>query len=443
MILHSYKSKITGYTLTIVFFSIISVLSYIHQLYFTTTFAIAALFITAYLLYRQLIKCISMTERLVSAFEYSDFDLSFHHSANEKELRQLSGIISNVIYTHRSKLKELETKLQYFNTLLGRIDFGLMVINKNGEIEWMNSAARTELRMNNPVKVSDLAFFHPDLPPILSNLKAGEIKIITINRSGFSYEIIISAITLTIQGKKLLLVSLKNIQSLVEETEIEAWKKLIRVLTHEIMNTLAPIISLSETAVERLKGNSEKDFSVLGQIMQTIHRRSTGLLNFVENYRKLTRIPAPEFSCIPVNELFDDVEKLTTNLRADIIFSLKSKDISVIGDRAMIEQVLLNLIKNAAESGNKTQQVSIIVEAINSIGFTIIAVSDNGKGIVPEALDKIFIPFYTTKTGGSGIGLNLCKQIMRLHGGSIRVTSKEGKGSRFTLIFSKFSHKAN
>lgn len=227
--------------------------------------------------------------------------------------------------------------------------------------------------------------------------------------------------------------AMKNFRTrILERNEMEAWQKLIRVLTHEIMNSITPIISLSETLSEREV--SEKNYSVMRQGMQTIHRRSKGLLEFVENYRKLTRLPAPVRRPVSVRELLQDLQKLFPETYIHI--ELPETDRTLQIDRAQIEQVLINLLKNAKEACGKKASLRIEVKMQPVFSWQcLITVSDNGDGILPEVQDKIFVPFFTTKPSGSGIGLSLCKQIMNRHGGNITVQSAVGKGSCFTLLF--------
>lgn len=225
--------------------------------------------------------------------------------------------------------------------------------------------------------------------------------------------------------------------SVVAEAETEAWQKLIRVLTHEIMNSIAPIISLSETVTERAESNgmNERDYGIMLQAIQTIHRRSKGLLDFVENYRKLTRIPAPTMQLFPVSALFDDIQKLVPVNDVRFVYSIKPSELRLYADRGMIEQVLINLLKNAVEACSESLSPEVRIEAFRRDGIPVITISDNGSGIVPEALDKVFVPFFTTKPGGSGIGLSVCRQIMNRHGGNITVTSEMEKGTVFTMLF--------
>ena len=217
---------------------------------------------------------------------------------------------------------------------------------------------------------------------------------------------------------------------LVERHEMDAWQKLIRVLTHEIMNSITPIISLSETLSEREV--TEKNYNVMRQGLQTIHRRSKGLLEFVENYRKLTRLPAPVRRPVSLRELLYDLRKLYPAPSIHIYITVEDRTLQI--DRAQIEQVLINLLKNACEACAHTELPEIRVDVLPSSPWQcLLCVTDNGEGILPEVIDRIFVPFFTTKSSGSGIGLSLCKQIMNRHGGNITVSSTPGKGTRFTL----------
>ena len=209
----------------------------------------------------------------------------------------------------------------------------------------------------------------------------------------------------------------------LEHNEMAAWQKLIRVLTHEIMNSLTPIISLSETLCEREV--DERSYSLMYQ---------GGLLEFVENYRKLTRLPAPVRRPVLLTELLLDLRKLFPEDYIHI--ELPTEDRTLQIDRTQIEQVLINLIKNAREACAKCEHPLIEIKVLPAQSWQCrIAVSDNGEGILPEVLDKVFVPFFTTKSGGQGIGLSLCKQIMNRHGGNITVKSTVGQGSCFTLLF--------
>lgn len=224
--------------------------------------------------------------------------------------------------------------------------------------------------------------------------------------------------------------------SMMDEAETQAWQKLIRVLMHEIMNSIAPIISLSETLSEREISNetTAEEYEIMKQAMQTIHRRSKGLLAFVDNYRKLTRIPQPMLQPIHLHAMLHALQQLEASHHILFSYSVYPEKLVLHADRNMVEQTLINLVKNAHEACGKSSKPKIEVKA-EKIGSEIqLSVSDNGYGISSEAIDKIFIPFYSTKSNGSGIGLSLCRQIMTRHKGKISVTSNSD-GSQFTLHF--------
>jgi signal transduction histidine kinase len=224
--------------------------------------------------------------------------------------------------------------------------------------------------------------------------------------------------------------------SMVEEAEAAAWQKLISVLTHEIMNSIAPIISLSETLAEREMDKEEEseEYKIMKQAMEAIHRRSVGLLSFVENYRKLTRLPQPVMQPIALKSLLKSLQQLTSSYGIAFSFNVYPEQLILNADKGMVEQLLLNLLKNAKEAceGVENPAISVMAEKVgNSIK---ISVSDNGQGIVGEARDKVFIPFYSTKGKGSGIGLSLCRQIVLRHGGKISLNS-DNNFTKFTAEF--------
>jgi nitrogen fixation/metabolism regulation signal transduction histidine kinase len=238
----------------------------------------------------------------------------------------------------------------------------------------------------------------------------------------------------TVSGSKRIIVAMKNIQSAMERTEVDSWHKLVRVLTHEIMNSITPIISLSETLCEMTNTNDSAE--MLTQGLDVIHRRSQGLLNFVENYRKLTRVAMPDKTQIEVKGFFADLKKLYP--QQFVTFDTdNNEDISIYADRGQMEQVMINLLKNAMEATASTAipQIRCACKKDNAdnAGKTIITVEDNGQGILPDVLERIFVPFFTTKKNGSGIGLSLCKQIIMNHGGEISIESEDGKGTSVTI----------
>lgn len=407
--------------------SIGSCLLFQKQLWFSTVICIILLITFGIHLYRMQFKQIILLRRLTDGLRYNDMMQTFHPPFKNKIMNEWAKELSGSLKDFRGRLLAEEIKHQYYENLLNKVDTAVLVTDKAGHIEWMNQAAVTHLG-----QISQL-------PEALLRASAiNDIPIIRIEQNSTVLEMAISCTKFVTQGKEQQIISLKNIHSVLERNEMEAWQKLIRVLTHEIMNSITPIISLSETLSERgiPKLLGEKEYSIMLQAMQTIHRRSKGLLEFVENYRRLTRIPTPVCTKVSITELCMDLKKLFPE--EYIHFEIPSSDLTLYIDRAQIEQVLINLLKNAREACGRQSDKDIRVEVIISpAGNKLLTVSDNGEGILPDVLDKIFVPFFTTKTSGSGIGLSLCKQIMTLHEGSINVKSESGKGSKFILTFPK------
>lgn len=228
----------------------------------------------------------------------------------------------------------------------------------------------------------------------------------------------------------------RSADAMIGETEAKAWQKLISVLTHEIMNSITPIISLSETLSEQpdIAEPNEEDYKIMLQAMETIHRRSEGLLIFIENYRKLTRLPQPMMHPFALKSLFVPIQQLLASNNINFTYSIYPEQLVLNADKGMVEQVLINILKNAHEACLNQHNPKIELKA-NKVGNEIhISVSDNGQGILPEAIEKVFIPFYSTKSDGSGIGLSICQQIMVRHKGKLLVHSDD-RGTKFTMVF--------
>jgi signal transduction histidine kinase len=307
--------------------------------------------------------------------------------------------------------------------------------------------------------INSLREFNPPLVDTLFSLKAGEKALVKIDNG--EIELIIHAAEFRLKNHKYTLVSLQDIQGELQEKEMEAWQTLIRVLTHEIMNSMTPITSMSATVIDLLKSihnqetrSSDKPIEPgapgtadavadIEMALKTIHKRSLGLTEFVGAYRNLTLIPKPNFKIFPVEELFVRVEKLMEQKFREnnipLYWSVEPQTLELTADPGLIEQVLINLLLNAvdaleANAGQKEPRVEL-TGGLDEIGRVLIRVTDNGPGIVEEAQKKVFIPFFTTKKKGSGIGLSISRQIMKLHKGTIMVQSIPDERTVFTLKF--------
>ena len=427
--------RMIGLLLLLVAISMVAFWFFQQQLYFSMFFSLVLIIvIMSYLVHSHTLATRSML-RMIQSLRYGDFSLSFsakHHSQQEKELLE---DINQVISQFRSQLSEKEEKYKYFETLLDTVDTCLLVADKEGNVCWMNRAGVQDLCGHAIHRLEDLKTLNQDFPAILESLQPGEVKVVRIYKEEVMQDMAVTVTEYTTTNAALRLVSLKNIRSILEENEMEAWQKLVRVLTHEIMNSITPIISLSETLCERALQQGMEEGSLMLQGMETIHRRSKGLLGFVENYRKLSRLSSPMLAPVSVGELLRDMQKLFASSDVTYVYKVENEARELMIDRSQMEQVLINLLKNAGEACADQPNPNVLVETFFDADKHIfrLSVTDNGCGILPSVVDKIFIPFFTTKSSGSGIGLSLCKQILTLHGGSIRVSSEVGKGSCFTL----------
>jgi len=353
-----------------------------------------------------------------------------------------------------NKLKASDTdknaKYQYLKTIVQHVGIGIITFNKTGEVQIINTAAKRLFRITHINNINELSKISDNLVNSIKMLKTGGRDLIKIINSEETIQLAVFAIELTLKDEEFKLVSVQNIQSELEENEMEAWQKLVRVLTHEIMNSVTPISSLANTVEEDIKyridsEEKEKELSMddmedLHLAIKTIQKRSEGLVRFVTDFRSLTHIPKTKFTEVAIKDLFEHIELLMKHEleqnKINYKQSILPPELKIKIDQELIEQVLINLIKNAIQALNDESSKDIALSAfIKDNKHMIISVKDNGPGIDEEAQSKIFIPFYTTKKSGSGIGLSLSKQIMRQHLGTISVKSKLNEGTEFVLRF--------
>jgi len=417
----------------------------------------AALFITAVLIVYQicaLIRYAETTNRELSRFfqsiKYEDFSQTFKEDGRGATFSELREAFNDVFAAFRKARSDKEEHYHYLQTVVQHVGVGLIAFQRNGEVKLINAAAKRLLNVPRLKNIKALEPFSKALVEKLLHLGPREKALVKVEDNGEMLHLALYATEFKLGGQAISLVSVQNIHSELEKTEIEAWQKLIRVLTHEIMNSITPISSLASTMKDLLSGSfsdlqilNESDKETLDDMQQavnTIQKRSQGLLHFVDAYRNLTLIPKPNFQIFAVQELFDRVEKLMqANIRDKRIrfrASVEPKTLELTADPELIEQVLINLLLNALQSLENRDAAEIqLIARLDERGRTVIQVMDNGAGISSENLEKIFIPFFSTKPGGSGIGLSLSRQIMGLHNGTINVHSKPDFQTIFTLRF--------
>ena len=388
--------------------------------------------------------------RFLRSIRYADFSQTFTSRGKGKSFDELNAAFSEVVEEFQKARAEKEEHFQYLQTVVQHIGVGLIAFATDGEVALVNTAAKRLLGIDQLINVNSLDSVSHLLTEALRSIKAGEKVLVKAEIHLEPMQLIVSATELKLRGQVHKLVSIQNIRSELDAKEVEAWQQLIRVLTHEIMNSITPISSLASTINTMLKprlAKGENHPALTPEVIQdvreaveTIEKRSQGLLHFVEAYRKLTRIPTPQFQILNVNDLLGRVRQLMNKNFADskITFTMTvdPESLELAADPALIEQVLINLILNAVEALQGRTDPAITISAfIGERGRVTLTVSNNGPGIPTDVQERIFIPFFTTKPNGSGIGLSLSRQIMRMHGGLIHLTSESEKETTFTLRF--------
>ncbi len=386
-----------------------------------------------------------------AAVQNDDSSIIYQRMAPDKNFRYLYKSFDDINNRIRKLKIESVTRNQYLQNIVDHVGVGLLSFDDDDNIDILNSATRNLIKISGAKKLSRLEKISKSLPVLLRELNPGEQKLIKIRTEDELLQLAVKASVFKMEERKIKLISFQNIKNELEEKELESWQKLIRILTHEIMNSISPISSTIKTIKGFLTDSDNKKTKSVNNIEQEliddsvkglsiIEERSDGLVDFVEKFRSLTLLPKPVFKQFSINELFESIKLLMAKELHKNKIALEIQviptSLTIIADKKLIEQILINLINNSIQAFDSIEDRKIILKAYYfSDKSPIIQVIDNGNGISDENIDKIFIPFFTTKRKGSGIGLSLSREIMRLHSGRIRVKSVPEKETIFTLEF--------
>lgn len=392
--------------------------------------------------------------RFLDSIRYSDFSQSFHNNELGESFRELNEAFAKVIDQFKKERAQKQESLRYLQTVVQHIGIGLISFNQNGDVELINTAAKRLFQIPTLRKIKALGEISENLLNAVLELKGGNRTLVRISIDNEPLQLAIHATEFRMHGEMFKLVSFQNIHTELEEKEMEAWQNLTQVLAHEIMNSITPIASLSDTVHMLLESNAkpkngiykiEKDsLQDVKDALHTINKRSHGLMRFVNSYRDFTQIPEPSFEHFSVKELLHRVRNLNKgeaeSQGVEMNVEVDPESLEVTADHQLIEQVLINLTKNSFRALEGYSNGIVTLRGLmDSDGKVLIQVEDNGPGIKKSNLEKIFIPFYSTSQpnsrGGSGIGLSLSRQIMRMHRGTLTVKSDGNKGTIFTLRF--------
>jgi two-component system nitrogen regulation sensor histidine kinase NtrY len=393
-------------------------------------------------LYKYITSLNRKMKRLFEAIQYQDFAITFkadNHLGDS--FKDLNNDLNAVINSFNLVRAEREATLHFINAIIQQINVGILSYDIEGKIEINNQAAGKLLKIYRLKHLKDIQKESQEVFDTIASLKPGESKLLSLAENDLSF----SVTEIHMRGRKIRLLAIHNIRTELQVRELEAWQNLAKVLRHEIMNSVTPIVSLAETMKDIVeneisaKNEKEKDsINDLKDALLTVQRRGNGIMKFVNAYREFTSIPLPNKTMVNASDLFKTLEGIFTVKTHEkpikISFEI-IKDFESFLDLDQIEQVLINIIKNAFEAQYQTPNPKITVTADNTQGLKSISIIDNAMGVEKEFQEKIFIPFFTTKKTGSGIGLSLSRQIMQLNGGSINYYQNQPSGSVFVLLF--------
>ncbi len=394
-------------------------------------------------------RIIEQIDYFFESIENEDFSQSFKQRDKSAILQNLQKNMQKInLYVQQIRI-EAQQQQQYFRALTEHLNTGILTYDERGFVIHANQAVKNLFGLEQLTHLKQLERVDSHLLDILPQIEQQEQLLVTFNGQQGKVNLSIKASTFKSREQNLILLSIQDINKELDEKELDSWMRLIRVLTHEIMNSIAPLTSLSESLNNyfQKEGKAITPDAVNEKIIDTtirgltiIKEQGKGLIDFVESYRTLTRLPKPDKKMIEVESLIQNMGLLNKaenqNTGIKLTVHLESSGLSILADEKMINQVLFNLIKNAREALSESENGEIELWAgKNKNGKVAIKIRDNGPGIPPELLDEIFVPFFTTREKGSGIGLSLSRQIMRLHGGNLRVRSTPNKETTFTLLF--------
>ena len=381
-------------------------------------------------------------KRLFESIKYQDFAITFK-SDNKlgDSFKDLNKDLNAVINSFNQVRAEREATLHFINAIIQQINVGILSYDTEGKIEINNQAASKLLKIYRLKHINDIQKENQEVFETITSLKPGESKLLSLAENDLSF----SVTEIQMRGRKIRLLAIHNIRSELQVRELEAWQNLTKVLRHEIMNSVTPIVSLAETMKDivenEISAQNEKEEDSINDLkdaLVTVQRRGNGIMKFVNAYREFTSIPIPNKTIVTASNIIKTLEGIFTTKanESNIKISFEVlKDFKSILDPDQIEQVLINIIKNAFEVEYKSTNPEIIISADYKQGVKSISISDNAIGVEKDVQEKIFIPFFTTKKTGSGIGLSLSRQIMQLNGGNINYFHNQPSGSVFVLQF--------
>jgi len=388
-------------------------------------------------------------ESFLAGLRFGDFQQTYTIGHLGPSFLALEKTVQNTVANLKSARAEREQLAIYYRALLQHIPIPFFIVHKGNRVRILNNATRRTFNVSHIRNTDELVRFGAEFQRDVIQIQAGESLLTTIELAGNPEYFIMTATQLTTRGTVHMLISLQNIQGALDATELATWQNMLRVTSHEVLNSLAPVSSCAQTAKELAEGalareqlddQSREELQDIRDSVDTVLRRSEGLVRFIQSYRQLSRMPKPKKDKIDLEKYFTHLNTLVggelEHKKISVSFSHMPARLSVMADKDMLDQALINLIRNSSQALSSTDNARITVNAFSdNKQRTVIEVSDNGPGVAEEIVEKIFVPYFTARTKGSGVGLALVRYIMLSHGGSVNYSPGEDGGSTFRLIF--------
>jgi len=417
--------------------------------YIFTSLTLLALVLQTY----YLIRYVNETNRKIAYFfeaiKNEDFTLRFPEKLSLKSLDELNHSLNMLNEMIQKIHLKNQTQERFYQEILKQADIGILAINSKGHILFANPRIEHMLNYSPLNHIKQLSQIDENLYRVFSDLRPFERRMIQLTNERENIDLAIKSSTFNLDGQELLLAVIQDIHQELDEKETESWTRLIRVLTHEIMNSITPITSISESILKYHEKNDKNlanslehqkrlDNTIKG--LEVIKDQGTNLMSFVQSYRSFLNVPVPDKKIVAIQKLLEQVKLMVDQdleyANTTINIQIRPPDLELYIDEKQITQVLINLCKNALQSlANQENSIIKLIAGLNKAGQKYIEVEDNGPGIPQELINEIFVPFFTTKNSGTGVGLSLSKQILRMHGGNLKVNSVPNKNTTFTLLF--------
>ncbi|MBW1612487.1 MAG: hypothetical protein JRJ57_00615 [Deltaproteobacteria bacterium] len=384
--------------------------------------------------------------RFLFAFEHEDSTMVFDTDKADSSFRTLYKGFNKILASFGKLRIEKEKNFIFLQRLIEHVGIGLIAFTSDDEVLVTNRAFNDIFQLFHFNSIESLSKTKEELPGVIRNMRDGDHELVRMELAGKLVHLSIRVTDFKLEDTDIRIVSFQDIKNEIEQQEMEAWQRLIRLLTHEILNSVSPVTLLSKSLIDKFEtdGESKKPEDLSGKNiddllrgLNTINKRSKGLAKFVEDYRNLTQLPTPSISDFPIAAFFSNIKTLFAEEISGrgIDFNISSpEELIFTADEKLLEQVMINLVRNSIHAVADVANPAISLKAFERGAQKIIYVSDNGTGIPPGLIDSIFIPFFTTREKGSGIGLSLSRQIMRLHNGTISVDSTDERGTTFSLL---------